>query len=183
MFHVKRLSSSLGVDPSLIGFGDMLSGGLGEGGYLRLSLIAAIKSNALRHAIRNGLEELFCIHVAMKHGKYFLPGQRPWRIVFNSVSTAMEREEQENQESRLNYATLTATLAQIVDPEFSKVDWNALNNYLWTDILRVDEEKFKGIFPKLIKPVQPESAEQDAEVSESARIEEIIKKAMDQIYD
>lgn len=28
---VKRLGGALGVDPSLLGFGDMLSGGLGDG--------------------------------------------------------------------------------------------------------------------------------------------------------
>ena len=33
LFHVKRLGSAVGVAPSLLGFGDMLSGGLGDGGF------------------------------------------------------------------------------------------------------------------------------------------------------
>jgi hypothetical protein len=180
MFHVKRLGGALGVDPSLLGFGDMLSGGLGEGGYFRMSIMAAVKSNLIRQAIRDGIEELFNIHIAFKYGKYFLPGQRPWRLVFNSISTAVEREEMENMESRVNYATMLSTLVQTVDPEFSKLDWNAFNNYLWTDILRVDEEKYSAMFPKITKPEPP--PEGKAPVLESAT-EEHVNKLINEFYE
>ena len=175
MFHVKRLSGALGVDPSLIGFGDMLSGGLGEGGFFRMSVMAAIKSHALRSAIRNGVEELFNIHVAYKHNKYFMPGQRPWRLTFHSVNSALEREEQENQDGRVNFATLLTTLVQMVDPEFSKVDFKAFNNYLWTDILRVDEEKFNAMFPN-ITPEAPESEEPNNVFESADAIKAIVEK-------
>ena len=146
-FHVKRLGSALGVDPSLLGFGEMLSGGLGDGGFFRISVLAAIKAAMLRRAILSGLESLFDIHVAYKHGKAFLPGEKPWRIVFNSVSSALEREERENLEGRVTFATMMGQLIQIIDAEFTAVDRNALANYMFTDIMKIDEEKFKKMFP------------------------------------
>jgi len=136
----------LGIDPALMGFGEMLSGGLGDGGFFRLSIMAAIKSNMLRSAIATGLDTLFDIHVAYKHGKVFLPGQKPWRIMFNSVSSAIEREEMENKEGRVNFATMLASLVATIDPEMGRIDKQALHNFIWTDILKVDEEKFKAIF-------------------------------------
>ena len=153
-FHVKRLGSALGVDPALLGFGEMLSGGLGDGGFFRISVIAAIKANMLRRAILSGLESLFDIHVAYKFGKVFLPGEKPYRIVFNSVSSALEREERENMEGRVTFATMMGQLIGLIDAEFSSVDRNALANYMFTDIMKIDEEKFRKMFPdKITGPV------------------------------
>jgi len=149
--HVKRLGSALGIDPALLGFGEMLSGGLGDGGFFRLSITAAIKANAIRHAISRGLETLFEIHVAYKFGKVFLPGEKPWRTVFNSVSSALEREEMENSEARVNFATLLVSMMMTLDQELQAVNKPALYNYLWTDIMRVDEEKFRNIFPEKLE--------------------------------
>jgi hypothetical protein len=182
MLHVKRVGGAVGADPSLLGFGDMLSGGLGEGGYFRMSVLAAVKSNLIRQAIRNGIEELFNIHIAFKYGKYFLPGQRPWRIVFNSISTAVEREEMENMEGRVNFATMVATLVQTMDPEFSKIDFNSFNNYLWTDILRVDEEKYSAIFPKKVEKPEPGQGDDDP-VLESATTDDRVNEIIDRFYE
>ncbi len=176
-FHVNRLGGAMGVDPSLLGFGEVLSGGLGEGGFFRLSILAAIKSEAIRHAIRSGLEELFCIHVALKHGKYFLPGQRPWRIVFNSISTALEREEADNIQGRINTATMVAQVVQLIDPEFSKCDFAAVANYLFTDVLRVDEEKFKAMFPEKIEKPEDTGGDEHEDIMESA-----ISNLVEQFY-
>jgi hypothetical protein len=147
-FHIKRMGSALGIDPSLLGFGEMLSGGLGDGGFFRVSILAAIKASLLRRAILTGLERLFDIHVAYKFNKVFLPGQKPWRIVFNSVSSAIEREEMENNEARANFAMLVGQLIQTIDPEFSTIDKAALNNWVYTDLFGMDEEKFKLVFRK-----------------------------------
>lgn len=148
LFHVKRLGGALGVDPSMLGFGDFLSGGLGDGGFYRVSIMAAIKANFLRQAIQNGVQRLCEIHVVYKHKKIFLPGQQPWRIVFNSVSTALEREEQENLESRTNIASGLAGIIAALDQEYTTTDRRALMNFLWTHILKKDEESFKEVFPE-----------------------------------
>lgn len=147
-FHVKRLGGALGVDPSMLGFGDFLSGGLGDGGFYRVSIMAALKANFLRQAIQNGVQRLCEIHVAYKHKKIFLPGQQPWRIVFNSVSTALEREEQENLESRTNIASGLAGIIATLDQEYTTTDRRALMNFLWTHVLKKDEESFKEVFPE-----------------------------------
>ncbi len=154
-FAIKRLGSALGIDPALLGFGEMLSGGLGDGGFFRVSILAAIKATLLRRAIASGLEELFDIHVAFKYGKVFLPGEKPWRIMFNSLSSAMEREEMEGTTERANLATLVATLVQMMDPEGTGIDKPAYRNFMWTDLLKVDEEKFKAIYPKKLENEQP----------------------------
>ena len=196
-FHVKRLGSALGVDPSLLGFGEMLSGGLGDGGFFRVSVLAAIKANMLRRAVLSGLESLFDIHVAYKYGKVFLPGEKPYRVVFNSVSSSLEREERENMEGRVTFATMIGQLIGLIDAEFSSVDRNALANYMFTDIMKIDEEKFRKMFPnKIIGPVagqelgpdgQPQSADGgDGEmaVTESAtrRMKSIVDRYLDGIY-
>lgn len=66
---MKRLGGALGVDPSLLGFGDMLSGGLGDGGFFRVSVLAAVKANLIRAAIRDGLNQICQIHCAYRYGK------------------------------------------------------------------------------------------------------------------
>lgn len=148
LFHVKRLGGALGVDPSMLGFGDFLSGGLGDGGFYRVSIMAALKANFLRQAIQNGVQRLCEIHVAYKYNKIFLAGEQPWRIVFNSVSTALEREEQENLESRTNIASSLAGIIATLDQEYTTTDKRALMNFIWTHILKKDEESFKNIFPE-----------------------------------
>jgi len=146
-FHIKRLGSALGIDPALLGFGEMLAGGLGDGGFFRVSVLAAIKASLLREAIKDGVDRLCEIHIASKVGKVFLPGEKPWRINFNAVSTALEREERENMEGRAGFATGLVQMVQLMDQEFATVDRQAFGNYLWTDILKVPEDKYALMFP------------------------------------
>lgn len=148
MFHVQRLGSALGIDPSLLGFGELLSGGLGDGGFFRVSVLAGMKAAMLRKAIRDGVERLCEIHVAYKYGKVFLDGQKPWRVNFNSISSALEREERENLEGRIGMATGLAQMVAIYDQSFATADMANFNNFLWTDIMKVDEQKVAGMFPK-----------------------------------
>jgi hypothetical protein len=118
----------------------------------------------LRLAVLSGLENLFDIHVAYKYGKVFLPGEKPWRVVFNSVSSALEREERENLEGRVTFATMMGQLIQIIDAEFTAVDRNALANYMFTDIMRIDEEKFRKMFPgKITGPAAEQQTGPDGE--------------------
>ena len=147
LFHIKRLGGAIGIDPSLLGFGDFLSGGLGDGGYFRMSIMAATKADLLRRAIRNGIQRLCEIHVAYKYGKVFLPDDCPWEIGFNSISTAIEREEQEAQEARVNAIGGVLGAIATMDQEFSIVDKRELAR----EILKkanFDDEAFERIFPE-----------------------------------
>jgi hypothetical protein len=161
-FHVKRLGSAVGVDPALLGFGEMLAGGLGDGGFFRLSIQAGIQANLIRKAVSSAAERLCEIHAAYKYGKVFLPEEKPWRVVFNSVSTAMEREERENMEARANFATGIAGLMQMADPEFTTGQRPEFMNYLWTDVMKVPEEKYALIFPKVVTLAAPPAGEEGA---------------------
>lgn len=147
MFHIKRLGSAIGVDPALLGFGDFLSGGLGDGGFFRVSVMAANKANLLRQAIKNGIERLAEIHVAYKYGKVFVEGECPWTIGFNSVSSAIEREEQEALEMRSNIAGGVVGAIGTIDQTFSIVDRRELMRKVW-DIMRLDDETFDKVFPE-----------------------------------
>jgi len=183
-FHIKRLGSALGIDPSLLGFGELLSGGLGDGGFFRLSILAAIRASLLRMAILSGLDTLFNIHVAYKFGKVFLPGEKPWRIMFNSVSSALDREQQENRESRASLAGMMAQLIQTLDPDMNKLDRPAFYNYLWTDIMKVDEEKFRAMFPesKTNAAPQPNTGDGSGDGSSGVMESAIIRDCLADIY-
>lgn len=147
MFHVKRMCAALGSDPSLLGFGDLMSGGLGEGGFFRVDLKSAIVAQFLRKAIQDGIERILEIHVAYKYGKVFLPGEKPWKVTFHSVNSALEREEQENRESRANYASAMASIVATLDPESYTVDKRSLFHLLFVDNMKYDEARFDFVFP------------------------------------
>lgn len=147
LFHIKRLGSAIGVDPALLGFGDFLSGGMGDGGFFRISLMAATKADMLRRAIKNGVERLCEIHVALKYGKVFLPDDKPWEIGFNALSTAIEREERETMEASANLAGSLAGVFATVDQDFSTIDKRELCRVFWKKI-NLNDEDFERVFPK-----------------------------------
>lgn len=165
LFHVKRLGSAIGVDPSLLGFGDMMSGALGDGGFFRMSVMAAAKANLLRKAIKNGIHRLCEIHVAYKYGKVFVPDECPWTIGFNAVNTAIEREEQETMESRANLAGGIIGALGTIDQEFSLADKRELIKSIWK-LMRLNDEEFDRVFP----PQKQKEAE--AEATDPAEEEE-----------
>lgn len=164
LFHVKRLGSAIGVDPALLGFGDLLSGGLGDGGFFRVSVMAAVKADLLRKAIKNGIERLCEIHVAWKYGKVFLPEDRPWVIGFSSVSSAIEREEQEAMESRSTLAGGLIGALATIGQEFAIMDKRELARETWK-MMRLDMEAFERVFPTK-KQAKAEAAQTQTEAAE-----------------
>lgn len=162
MFHIKRLGSAIGVDPALLGFGDLLSGGLGDGGFFRVSVMAATKANLLRQALKNGIQKLCELHVAYKFGKVFLPGNYPWTIQFNSVSSAIEREEQEALESRTNALSGLVSILTTIDQDFQTLDKRELFKEIFLK-LHFSEDSFEAICPegKNSDPTPPEDEEEE----------------------
>lgn len=162
MFHIKRLGSAIGVDPALLGFGDLLSGGLGDGGFFRVSVMAATKANLLRQALKTGIQKLCELHVAYKFGKVFLPGNCPWTIQFNSVSSAIEREEQEALESRTNALSGLVGILATIDQDFQTLDKRELFKEIFLK-LHFSEDSFEAICPegKNSDPTPPEDEEEE----------------------
>ncbi len=94
MLHAKLLAGALGVDLSLIGFADILSGGLGEGGFFRTSAQVAERSRMIRAALTDFFNWIIDIHTLTKYGTVFNPSERPWQINFFGSISALEAEKQ-----------------------------------------------------------------------------------------
>ena len=151
---MKHLGGALGVDPSLLGFGDMLSGGLGDGGFFRVSVLAAVKANLIRAAIRDGLNQICQIHCAYRYGKVYVPGTEPWSIRFNSVSSAIKREEAETQEQLAGIAGGIVQVLAAVDQDFSIADKREVM-HVACRMMHVSEDDFNAMVPP------PEDGQED----------------------
>ena len=186
-YHTSRLCAALGVDKSLMGYTDDMTGGLGEGGFFRMSILAAIKANLIRQAMLEGIENLFEIHVATKHGKVYPDGQKPWKITFNSLNTAVEKEEADARESRVNFAAGVAGLMQMLDQEMQTVNTPEFFNWMFTDLLKVDEETFKAMI-NTSRSATPQDEHDDGAVMDSAlsgatpELEQLIYKCITEVF-
>ncbi|MDX5979565.1 portal protein [Vreelandella alkaliphila] len=162
-FHVNRLGGAVGVEPALLGFGEQMSGGLGDGGFFRMSVMAAMKANMVRTAVEAMIQRLFDIHVAYKYGKVFTEAERPWQVRFHSLNTAIAREQSEEAERQVQFATSVTGLMQMIDPMLGNVKINEFQNWLMTDLMKVDEEKAKRILAD-VRKVTPGEGEDEGEI-------------------
>lgn len=114
MFHAKQLSGGLGIDLAMLGFADLLSGGLGEGGFFRVSAQVAERSRMIRNAVTHAINDLIDIHLYKKSGLAFSDADRPWTINFYSGISAQQKEAQDTKLSMMNTGgILIQTLAQL----------------------------------------------------------------------
>jgi len=155
-FHINRLGSSIGIEPSLLGFGEQMSGGMGDGGFFRVSVMAAMKAQAIRTAVMVFLDRLFEIHVALKYNKVFLENEKPWKIKFHSLNTAIAKEYAAEREQAAAFGTSVTQLMQLINPQLGNVDINEFQHWIFTDLLRVTDEKAE----KILKKVDQNEAEQ-----------------------
>jgi hypothetical protein len=110
MFHMKQLCSSAGIDASMLGFSDMLAGGLGEGGFFRTAIQAAMRAQWLRFAAQTAIYRSIDLHLAYKTGKVYPAQSRPYYLEFNSLNTAIQEEENSARESQANFASMVVTV-------------------------------------------------------------------------
>lgn len=172
MLYIKVLCGSLGVDPSLVGFSDMMAGGLGEGGWLRTSILATTWGIALRQALRNGYERMFEMHVKLKWGKIYLPEKKPWRVKFKAVSDAKEREANEVRMGNMDFAErLTNLLLAMEEQEGApKIDKHTLKNIMLTNILKQEEPVVQELLK--LKPKPSEQTQEKAGKFNEMKVEE-----------
>lgn len=102
MTYMKMLAGALGIDLSMLGFADILSGGLGEGGFFRTSAQAAEVSQMIRGALADFYHDLIDIHMIHKHGYVFEESERPYKINFFGSISALEGEKAESRERSMN---------------------------------------------------------------------------------
>lgn len=140
MFHARLLSGALGVDLSMIGFADQMSGGLGEGGFFRMSAQAAERARVIRVALEECFNQIIDIHTYNKYGVVFTPSERPWDINFYGSISALEAEKQRTKADAMNAAGLIAqTIAALKEIGATK---EITERFLQKEMM-IDEEDAK----------------------------------------
>lgn len=113
MLHARLLSGALGVDLSMLGFADQMSGGLGEGGFFRVSAQAAERSRVIRVALAEFFDAVIDIHTLNRYGVVFEAGKRPWKINFFGSISALEAERQRTRMDAMNSGLLLLQAMQL----------------------------------------------------------------------
>lgn len=114
MFHARKLAGTAGIDLSMVGFADQLTGGLGEGGFNRTSSQAAERSRIVRTAYTAFCDDVIDRHMIAKHGRTWAPEDRPYAINFYGSIAALEAEKQASRERAINSTLmLVQMLAQM----------------------------------------------------------------------
>ncbi|MBU2648753.1 hypothetical protein KKI24_28860 [bacterium] len=170
MTYIKILCGTLGVDPALMGFSDLMAGGLGEGGWLRTSILSTAFGIMLRQALRNGFERLYDIHVKLRWGKIYTPQQKPWRTKFHSVSDAKQREANDVRSGNMDFGERLINLLLGFEVEGPIFDRKVLLNILATDILHLEEPVVKELTKINGKPTP--RTEEKADKFNDMKIEE-----------
>jgi hypothetical protein len=106
MMNAKLLSGALGMDLSMQGFADLLSGGLGEGGFFRVSAQSAERARRIRGALSDALDHAADVHVLMKKNVDLNGQRRPWVINFFSGISALETEHAKTKGDKINATAL-----------------------------------------------------------------------------
>jgi hypothetical protein len=101
LFNAKMLSGSLGIDLTMLGFADMMSGGLGDGGFFRTSIHAAERSRNIRVALEACFDDLINLHLMHKRGVRY-DGVKPWKVNFYGSISALETERQKTAADAMN---------------------------------------------------------------------------------
>ncbi|EPV5192181.1 phage portal protein [Escherichia coli] len=159
MFHLRQLAASLGIDATMLGWADQMSGGLGEGGWQQTAIQAALRANWIRQAAQRTIYRLHDIHLAYKYGKVYTEKNRPYDVQFNSMNTAIQEEENRELDARANFV---AVISQIMDqiqnnPKLAGSD--AFMRYLFTEQLRIDDDTLNV----MIKEFKANESEQNNE--------------------
>lgn len=94
MLHARRLSGSLGVDLSMVGFADQLGGGLGEGGFFRSSAQIGESSRIIRSALSEFFYSIIDVHTYYKYGFVWEAKDRPFDLNYYGTISALESEKQ-----------------------------------------------------------------------------------------
>ncbi|WP_143707603.1 hypothetical protein [Xenorhabdus szentirmaii] len=143
MFHLRQLAASLGIDATMLGWANQMSGGLEEGGWLQTSSSAAERSDWIRHGCTEAIHRIIDIHCAFKYGKVFPPNDRPYQITFNSLNTAIQEQRNRELDNRANYSAQVVTVvdALINNPKMSGSD--TFMQYTLVDIMEIDPDTAK----------------------------------------
>lgn len=121
MLHARLMSGALGTDLSMLGFADQLSGGLGDGGFFRVSAQSAENSRSLRTALNDMYNWIMDIHTLNRYGMVFTKGNRPVNINFYGSISALEAEKQRTRTDQMGSGgVLVQTMQQMKEMKMPK---------------------------------------------------------------
>lgn len=113
MLHARLLAGALGVDLSMIGFADQMSGGLGEGGFFRTSAQVAERARVIRVALTDFFNSVIDIHTLAKYGIVFEPKNRPWKLNYYGSISALEAERARTKNDAMNAGGILVQTMQV----------------------------------------------------------------------
>lgn len=151
LLHAKLLAGSLGIDLSMLGFADSLSGGLGEGGFFRASAQIAESSRLIRSALSDFFNDLIDKHYLFKYGKTLPKFNRPFTIDFYGSISAFESERQATRANAVNTAGMVVQIfSQLKELGLTE---NVMSNFM-TKQLMLDEQEANSYSQALLSTQQ-----------------------------
>jgi hypothetical protein len=147
MLHARLMSGAIGVDLAMLGFADQLSGGLGDGGFFRMSAQAAENSRSIRGALADFYNDILDIHTLKRYGFVFPKNQRPWKINFYGSISALEAEEQSTRADKMNGGLLLVGAIQQFKDAGATVEM--MKDFLVNEMM-LDEEQAK-LYAQIVK--------------------------------
>ncbi|HCH7478740.1 TPA: hypothetical protein NM870_003368 [Acinetobacter baumannii] len=140
MTHMRRAVGALGLDISLLGWADMLAGGLGDGAAFHTSAQVMQRSALIRQALSEPLIDLCILHFAYKYGEIYLRSDLPFKIEFYSDISAAATEALNNKNTRANTLMMTAQSIQSLKELNLPPQANSmlLDEYLGMDTTKAD---------------------------------------------
>ena len=151
LFYAKLLAGALGVDLSMLGFSELLSGGLGDGGFFRTSAQAAERSRLIRVGLADFFNQIIDVHTFHKYNVVFPADERPWELNFYGTISALESERQKTKTEAQNTA---AQLVQTLDglKNLGLKNEKAIIEIL-AKIMLLDEDQAKLIAKALLEAI------------------------------
>lgn len=114
MLNLRRLAGGLGIDLSLMGWADMLAGGLGDGAAFHTSAQIMRRSTFIRQSNIDAYNHVMSVHWGIKYGEYFEPQDYPWQFDFYSDQNAAATQALNNKQSRANTTTIQMSAVQTI---------------------------------------------------------------------
>jgi hypothetical protein len=151
MFCARKLAGTLGIDLSMVGFADQMTGGLGEGGFNRTSSQAAERSRIIRTAFMQTVNDTIDRHMLAKDGKCWADDERPYDVNFFGSIAALEAEKQASRERSINAGVM---LLQGMDLMRTMGLPESMCEQFMATMMEIDTEKAK-IFAKGLKEAKP----------------------------
>lgn len=109
MLNLRRMMGGMGSDPSMVGWADMLAGGLGDGAAFHTSAQVMRRSQMIRMAKTNYANDLIKLDWAYAYNEYPEGDDLPWQVEYYSDQSAAATEALTNKQTRLNTLMLSTT--------------------------------------------------------------------------